>query len=200
MVGQFVAITDANASTVRSHQWFYHILLLANTVYQAQSVLASANWNLQEAITLFYAAQEEGQEQDNDDDYEYESTPQSSVPAQPTPATAPTSLPAARQPPTSRPKQMTMDELRKRNEEGDDDSEEDKPQDMFAGGEKSALAVHNPQPRRRWQRTTRSLPKHHEPSTSQPRQTQRCRRRRKRRPTSPKQCQLQRPRADSRRR
>lgn len=42
---------------------------------------------------------------------------------------------------------MTMDELRKRNEERDNDDSEDessKPQDMFAGGEKSGLAVQNP--------------------------------------------------------
>lgn len=37
-----------------------------------------------------------------------------------------------------------MDELKKRSEEGDDDSEDDKRPDMFAGGEKSGLAVQNP--------------------------------------------------------
>ena len=37
---------------------------------------------------------------------------------------------------------MTLDELKKR--EDDSEEEDDKPQDMFAGGEKSALAVQNP--------------------------------------------------------
>lgn len=39
---------------------------------------------------------------------------------------------------------MTLDDLKKIQEQADDDDEEDKPQDMFAGGEKSALAVQNP--------------------------------------------------------
>ena len=38
---------------------------------------------------------------------------------------------------------MTLDELKKR-EEHSEDEEDDKPQDMFAGGEKSGLAVQNP--------------------------------------------------------
>lgn len=119
-------------------------------MFQAQTALTSANWNLEEAVALYFAAQDEPADRENEEDYnwDYEPEPaQESAWSEPTPAqpsAAPTSSSSSRKPPAQRPKQMTMDELRKRNEERDDDSEEDKPQDLFAGGEKSGLAVHNP--------------------------------------------------------
>lgn len=129
------------------------LFIYADTLNQAQGALQSANWNLSEAVGLYYAAGDEPQEQGQDDDVDYDepaSTGQSAF-AEPTPAqpAAPASSSSPRpnrNPPGQRPKQMTMDELRKRNEERDDDSEdENKPgQDMFAGGEKSGLAVQNP--------------------------------------------------------
>ena len=70
----------------------------------------------------------------------YENHPNAEAPPPP-PAT--TSGRAAGRPLGSRPKQMTLDDIKKR----DDDSEEEdgeKKQDMFAGGEKSGLAVQNP--------------------------------------------------------
>lgn len=51
----------------------------------------------------------------------------------------------ARRPPGQRPKQMTLQDLQ-RAQGGDDDDDEDdeKPRDLFAGGEKSGLAVQDP--------------------------------------------------------
>lgn len=49
----------------------------------------------------------------------------------------------SRRPPGQRPKQMTMRDLQ-RGVDDDEDEEDDRNQDMFAGGEKSGLAVQNP--------------------------------------------------------
>lgn len=96
-------------------------------------------------MALYFAAQEGEQGSEDDDDYEHEqeASRPSAAPAPAQPTTSSSSQPA-RKPPTQRPKQMTMDELRKQAEEREEDSEDDKPQDMFAGGEKSGLAVQNP--------------------------------------------------------
>ncbi|KAK5164526.1 protein phosphatase regulator [Saxophila tyrrhenica] len=105
----------------------------------AQTALASANWNLAEAVSLFFAASEEPE--DDDQDMEDEASPAQPTPAQPSQPSASSSSKNA----GKRPKQMTIDDLKKR-EEGDDDESDDeqKKQNMFAGGEKSGLAVQNP--------------------------------------------------------
>lgn len=59
MVAQFCGVTGANASS-------------------AQTALTSANWNLQEAVALYFAAQEGGS--DNDEDDEQVAAPTQSAP------------------------------------------------------------------------------------------------------------------------
>lgn len=63
------------------------------------------------------------------------------TPAQPAPSS---SSGPSRKPPNQRPKQMTLDDLKKMQEDDHSSDEDDKKQDMFAGGEKSGLAVQNP--------------------------------------------------------
>ncbi|KAI7484972.1 SEP-domain-containing protein [Hortaea werneckii] len=117
-LSQFAAITGANQST-------------------AQGALQAANGDLEQAISLFYAQQEEP----DDDEPEVESPAQ----ARPAPSSAsgeqhlsnPT---GQRRPPGQRPKQMTLGDLQRTNAESDDEDERDR----YAGGEKSGLAVENP--------------------------------------------------------
>ncbi|KAI6850345.1 SEP-domain-containing protein [Hortaea werneckii] len=117
-LSQFAAITGANQST-------------------AQGALQAANGDLEQAISLFYAQQEEP----DDDEPEVESPAQS----RPAPSSAsgeqhlsnPT---GQRRPPGQRPKQMTLGDLQRTNAESDDEDERDR----YAGGEKSGLAVENP--------------------------------------------------------
>ena len=84
----------------------------------------------------------------DDDEQDDESDPPAPAPAaQPTPAQpSSSSSGAARRPPGQRPKQMTLDDLKKTMGDGDgpDEDEDDKNQGMFAGGEKSGLEVQNP--------------------------------------------------------
>jgi UBX domain-containing protein 1 len=103
---------------------------------QAQRELTQRSWNLQEAIDSYFHPQQD----DDDDDLDEDETAQApaSTPAQ----AAPSSNSQGKAKATGRPKQMTLDDLKKREE--DSEEEDDKPQDMFAGGEKSGLAVQNP--------------------------------------------------------
>lgn len=117
LVAQFCGITGASAST-------------------AQTTLAAADYDLEAAISLFYAASEGGSaEQDN--------TP--TAPQAPVPQAQPRSTPAAsssRRPPQNNSKLRTLKDLQASSH--DDDDDDDKDQDLFAGGEKSGLAVQNP--------------------------------------------------------
>ena len=98
-------------------------------------------------MTLFFAQHEESQDVDSNDDETEDST--AAAPSQPT-RSQPSASSSSKNPASrgggagNRPKQMTMADLQR----GDDDEGEgdgdDKNQDMFAGGEKSGLAVQNP--------------------------------------------------------
>ncbi|KAF2160755.1 hypothetical protein M409DRAFT_70283 [Zasmidium cellare ATCC 36951] len=118
-VAQFSAVTGANPSI-------------------AQGALNSADWNLEEAVALYFAANEDPQGDPDDDTNDFEEEMQS---APPTASSAAGQASSSRGQRTARPKQMTLRDLQR----GDDDEEEEKKdQDMFAGGEKSGLAVQNP--------------------------------------------------------
>ncbi|KAK6514085.1 hypothetical protein TWF506_008510 [Arthrobotrys conoides] len=139
----------------------------------ARAILESSNWQLQEALDLFYAAPEDAgaprsrpvaaQAQDmEEDDWE---APQALRKATPPPTGASAGLGRtlggeAVGEPVERPTQATVQPPRRRgmmtlgdigrsaapghgNSPGDD-SDEEGGQDMFAGGEKSGLAVENP--------------------------------------------------------
>ena len=122
LVAQFCGVTGANASS-------------------AQTALASANWNLEEAVGLYFAAQEGGDEEESEE-------PQSTTaptPSAPQPSASSSSGSAARsrQPPQSR--MRTLRDLQGGGDDEDDGDDDGRnPQDFFAGGEKSGLAVQNP--------------------------------------------------------
>nr|POE87510.1 ubx domain-containing protein 1 [Quercus suber] len=109
---------------------------------QAQATLESANWNLEEAVNLYFAASEDPQ---HDHDADLDPDESISAPSTSRPQPSSSSLPRAGVPTgrTNRPKQMSMRDLMGNNDD-DDDHDDDKNQDMFAGGEKSGLAVQNP--------------------------------------------------------
>ncbi|KAK6498637.1 hypothetical protein TWF481_011217 [Arthrobotrys musiformis] len=140
----------------------------------ARAILESSNWQLQEALDLFYAAPEDAgaptsrpaatQDQDlEEDDWEAPQTLRRATPP-PTGASAgvgrtlggtavgePVERPtqATVQPPRRRGGMMTLGDIGRSAAPGHghsqgDDSDEEGGQDMFAGGEKSGLAVENP--------------------------------------------------------
>ncbi|KXS95390.1 hypothetical protein AC578_1902 [Pseudocercospora eumusae] len=118
-IAQFSSVTGANPSA-------------------AQTALNAANWDLEQAVGLYFAADEE--EPEGQEGYGGN--------AAPTPASQPT--PAQPAPSTSSRTARVggngarMRTLRDLQSGGDDDDEKDENQDMFAGGEKSGLAVQNP--------------------------------------------------------
>ncbi|KAK5113425.1 hypothetical protein LTR85_010853 [Meristemomyces frigidus] len=138
-VAQFSAITGANPST-------------------AQTALASANWNLEEAVGLYFAASEDDPNHDHDADFDEDEQAQqqptsssSAVPppaqGAPQPSSSSSSARPARRPPGQRPKAMTLRDLQRGgDDEGDDDDDDPNkpPTDFYTGGEKSGLAVENP--------------------------------------------------------
>ncbi|CZT21978.1 related to UBX domain-containing protein 1 [Ramularia collo-cygni] len=103
----------------------------------AQDALAAANWNLEQAVTLYYASQDEAADEDDEKESESTTAATASGPVAGS-SSAPQSKSNAR---GGKPKAMTLADL----QTGDDDDEEKDPnQDLFTGGEKSGLAVKNP--------------------------------------------------------
>lgn len=104
---------------------------------QAQTALAAADWNLEAAVGLYFATQDE---QPNDDDMDEEAELAATAPG---PAAGSNSAPPAKSSARGgKPKgAMTLADL---NTGDDDDEERDPNQDLFTGGEKSGLAVKNP--------------------------------------------------------
>lgn len=108
-----------------------------NSASQAQSALAAANWNLEQAVQLYFASQDEQAEGDDEVD-----EPESSAAAS-GPTVGSSSAPSAKSNARGgKPKAMTLADLQKT--DNDDDEEKDPNQDLFTGGEKSGLAVQNP--------------------------------------------------------
>ncbi|EWC45024.1 hypothetical protein DRE_06304 [Drechslerella stenobrocha 248] len=142
----------------------------------ARAVLESSNWQLEDALNLFYAAPEEasaapsrpsaGQPQDlDDDDFDAPQTLRRSTPPPVgasgvgrtlaggtvgEPSGSSSSGPShSAPPPKKRGGLVTLGDLGRGVPQGhghgqDDDSDDDHGQDMFAGGEKSGLAIENP--------------------------------------------------------
>ncbi|KAI4765545.1 SEP-domain-containing protein [Aureobasidium sp. EXF-3400] len=120
LVAQFSGITGASPAT-------------------AQTALTASDWNLEQAVTLYFASQDAPAE-DSDDLSDEDAAP--SLPST-TPA-ANNNTPANRPPPNNQSNMVrTFRDLQ--NDEGDDDhADQDPQQDFFAGGEKSGLAVQDP--------------------------------------------------------
>lgn len=135
-------------------------------LFQAHQFLAASDWDLETAIANYYAAQEDHTEDNlNDSDYADEDDPEPSHRPQPQSQSGQGSGrrlgdgPSDSQPvPTSgsgssssqplnqsstRKKFATLGDVGASGANGDDSDDDDK-QDLFAGGEKSGLAVQNP--------------------------------------------------------
>ena len=164
LIAQFSAIAGTSTRQVKekSNNLRSHLLM----TNQAQQFLAVSDWDLETAVANYYAAQEDHTE-DNQDDSDYvdeddpepshESQPQSTSGAgrrlgdgpsdsQPIP-TAPASNSSSSQPkpqPGNQKKFATIGDVSASGTNGDDSDDDDDKHDLFAGGEKSGLAVQNP--------------------------------------------------------
>ena len=110
---------------------------------QAQTALASSDWNLEQAVTLYFASHDDPAEGSSDEDVEEQAVP--SLPS--TTPVANTSSSSTNRPPPTNPSNMvrTFRDLQNDDDHGDDDhGDQDPQQDFFAGGEKSGLAVQDP--------------------------------------------------------
>ena len=158
LVAQFSGITGASPATVSlertlphiRHQSSIHLRYLSvfppsfqsspsyEASIQAQTALTASDWNLEQAVTLYFASQDAPAE-DSDD-----STEEAAAPSLPSTAPAANQSPPANRPPPNQSNMVrTFRDLQ--NDEGDDDhSDQDPQQDFFAGGEKSGLAVQDP--------------------------------------------------------
>lgn len=142
LIAHFSGVTGASPSTVCPQ--LPHTAAsssLINHSSQAQTALAASDWNLEQAVALYFASQDapDNDSEDNDDDETLHSS--SSLP--PTQAAPPTSRPS--RPPPQQSRMRTFRDLQNEAErEEGGDSDDDPNQDFFAGGEKSGLAVQNP--------------------------------------------------------
>lgn len=136
--------------------------------FQAQQYLATNQWDLSSAAAEYYTSLEEGAAGGEEDDAQEPEIIPSSRPTAPTPSggralgdagpvpqissdssAAPPSSSNSKQPPKK--KFATLGDLVGGNSghaghghDDDDDGDDEENQDLFAGGEKSALAVQNP--------------------------------------------------------
>ncbi|KAG9902116.1 SEP-domain-containing protein, partial [Aureobasidium melanogenum] len=108
----------------------------------AQTALTASNWDIEQAVTLYFASQDAPAE-DSDDSLQESAAP--SLPSS-TPAANHSSSSTNRPPPSNRSNMVrTFRDLQNDEDRGDDDhSDQDPQQDFFAGGEKSGLAVQDP--------------------------------------------------------
>jgi len=119
-VAQFCGVTGANASA-------------------AQTALTSANWNLEDAVALYFAAQEGGSDEDDAEDES------AAVPSQSAPAASSSNTTGRRAgAPAAGGGIRTLRDLQASADDDDDEDEDKKKRDLFAGGEKSGLAVQDP--------------------------------------------------------
>lgn len=119
MVAQFCGVTGANASA-------------------AQTALTSANWNLEDAVALYFAAQEGGSDEDDAEDES------AAVPSQSAPQASSSNTPGRRGAPAAGGGIKTLRDLQASADDDDEEDEDKKKRDLFAGGEKSGLAVQDP--------------------------------------------------------
>ena len=119
-VAQFCGVTGANASA-------------------AQTALTSANWNLEDAVALYFAAQEGGSDEDDAEDES------AAVASQSAPQASSSNTSGRR---TGAPAAgggiRTLRDLQASADDDDEEDEDKKKRDLFAGGEKSGLAVQDP--------------------------------------------------------
>jgi UBX domain-containing protein 1 len=120
MVAQFCGVTGANASA-------------------AQTALTSANWNLEDAVALYFAAQEGGSDEDDAEDES------AAVPSQSAPQASSSNTSGRRAgAPAAGGGIRTLRDLQSSADDDDEEDEDKKKRDLFAGGEKSGLAVQDP--------------------------------------------------------
>ena len=130
---------------------------------QAQQYLAAHGGDVEAAVQSYYLAQEDNVEDNEDDpDYSDDDEPSTTAPPPPRPsgggrrlgegpsdsdpAAATSSTPVVKPKPKSQPQKKfaTLGDFNSGGNDEDDDDDDDGKQDLFAGGEKSALAVQNP--------------------------------------------------------
>ena len=164
LIAEFVALTEASPTDVRSDDetpCFIDPEFKADTfTLQAEQYLAANRWDLSSAAAEYFTAQEETDEQGGEDPQEPEAyTGPRTLDGRPAPQQA---IPVASTS-SARPKRggvATLGSLGQRSAGGhaghghahdddDDDQDEDyepgeEPRDLFAGGEKSGLAVQDP--------------------------------------------------------
>ncbi|KAL2424357.1 UBX domain-containing protein 1 [Exophiala dermatitidis] len=136
--------------------------IVGTSADQAHQYLASNDWNLETALATYYAAQDDNMEDEGDDsDYDDEDEPATSHqpqshygggrrlgegPSGPQPIPVASMSGSSSRPkkaPTTKKKFATLGDFSAGGTNGDD-SDDDEKQDLFAGGEKSGLAVQNP--------------------------------------------------------
>jgi UBX domain-containing protein 1 len=153
IVSHFCAMTDTRPPEV-SFMKLLRSVHLPLWFHQAHQFLDANDWDLEAAVTDFFAEQDEALQDaytggdrrlGSDDSIEQPSGASTleSGPAAPSSATL-GQPPHNRKPQKPQKKFATLGDLSAGNAAGDSSDEHDEPQDFFAGGEKSGLAVQNP--------------------------------------------------------
>lgn len=103
---------------------------------QARGLLAAHDWKLEQAINTHFAGDDEAGEMDYNS---HEPVPPPTASAAP-----PAGSGVSHQPKAPKKKFATLRDVSGGDEDDDESESDEMPQDMFAGGEKSGLAVQNP--------------------------------------------------------
>ena len=144
LVAQFIDMTSASPQDVHACSQTIALGHILTRQLQAQQYLANSSWDLSSAVTEFYNPPEEGEQASQSTSASRPEVPQ------PIPTTSSAGPPPA---PIVKPKKFaTLGDLSGsstgghagHNHDDDEDDEEDDDPNLYAGGEKSGLAVENP--------------------------------------------------------
>lgn len=163
LIAQFAAVAGTSTRQVRQPRPSCNSSVKTDTS-QAEQFLAASDWDLDLAIANYYQAQEDPTEDAGDDDSDYvdDDDTDLAAPSHQTssygggrrlgqgPSDSP-SVPVGSEPSSSKSKKQppvqkkfaTLGDFGSAGNQ-DEDSDDDEKQDLFAGGEKSGLAVKNP--------------------------------------------------------
>ncbi len=152
LIAQFVEATGAETKDVGAiHQTHVDFICNLANYLQAEQYLTASNWDLQNAAAMHFASHEEGDAQ-SDEDME-QAPPEYTGPRTLDGRPAPESVSISAAPPSGRRQPArggiaTLGSLGGDSHAGhghdDDESDDEQPRDLYAGGEKSGQYVQDP--------------------------------------------------------
>lgn len=140
LISEICSITGTSPAAVSpTYTDIFHNSFTDTFPSQARQILEAANWNTEEAVRLYYESQDV--DEADDPEMDEDETPQRAGGAG---AQQGGQSSQSSRPPPNQSRMRTLKDLQSGSAGDESDDEDENKQDFFAGGEKSGLAVQNP--------------------------------------------------------